>query len=236
MRGFRDAKTMAHALRVALKDRAIETTHSDALELIAKAFGYDNWNILSAKIEAAKPPPAPAAAISSAGTADLASPNTLHCSFCGKSQHEVRKLIAGPLVYICDGCVQICTDVVKEEDSLSKVFSLLAAESNDDDGRAAALEHLRGRSTDDVSSFVERSKQFAGHNHVVAQAIRRKLVASTGEDLGEDDALSTLPNSAHLKNKSREELAALQQEAERAVKRADEAMRLAMKVLDERRQ
>jgi hypothetical protein len=46
---------MAHALRVALKNRAIETTHSYSLELIAKAFGYDNWNILSAKIEAAKP-------------------------------------------------------------------------------------------------------------------------------------------------------------------------------------
>jgi hypothetical protein len=50
---FRDAKAMAHALRDALKNRSIETTHSEALELVAKAFGYDNWNILSAKIEAA---------------------------------------------------------------------------------------------------------------------------------------------------------------------------------------
>jgi hypothetical protein len=55
MRDFRDAKAMAHALRDALKNRAVEITHSEALELVAKAFGYDNWNILAAKIEAAEP-------------------------------------------------------------------------------------------------------------------------------------------------------------------------------------
>jgi Glyoxalase superfamily protein/Clp amino terminal domain, pathogenicity island component len=55
MRDFRDAKVMARALRDALKAKAVETTHAEALELIAKTFGYDNWNILSAKIEAAEP-------------------------------------------------------------------------------------------------------------------------------------------------------------------------------------
>ena len=54
MRDFRDAKTMAHALRTALESRAIAMTHSESLELIAKAFGYDNWNILAARIEAAR--------------------------------------------------------------------------------------------------------------------------------------------------------------------------------------
>jgi hypothetical protein len=49
MRDFRDAKTMAHSLREALKSKAVETTHSDCLELIARAFGYENWNILSAR-------------------------------------------------------------------------------------------------------------------------------------------------------------------------------------------
>lgn len=39
----------------------------------------------------------------------------LHCSFCGKSQHEVRKLIAGPSVYVCDECVALCTEIIKEE-------------------------------------------------------------------------------------------------------------------------
>jgi hypothetical protein len=55
MRDFRDAKAMARALRDALSAKAVEITHTEALELIAKAFGYDNWNILSAKIEAAEP-------------------------------------------------------------------------------------------------------------------------------------------------------------------------------------
>lgn len=50
------------------------------------------------------------------------SKNTLYCSFCGKSQHEVRKLIAGPTVFICDECVELCMDIIKEEgkSSLSK--------------------------------------------------------------------------------------------------------------------
>ncbi|MAW01838.1 MAG: ATP-dependent Clp protease ATP-binding subunit ClpX [Candidatus Pelagibacter sp.] len=48
--------------------------------------------------------------------------NTLYCSFCGKSQHEVRKLIAGPTVFICDECVELCMDIIKEEskNSISK--------------------------------------------------------------------------------------------------------------------
>ena len=40
---------------------------------------------------------------------------TLFCSFCGKSQHEVRKLIAGPTVFICDECVELCMDIIREE-------------------------------------------------------------------------------------------------------------------------
>mgnify|MGYP001812004908 CR=1 FL=1 len=39
----------------------------------------------------------------------------LYCSFCGKSQHEVKKLIAGPSVYVCDECVELCNDIIREE-------------------------------------------------------------------------------------------------------------------------
>ena len=39
----------------------------------------------------------------------------LYCSFCGKSQHEVKKLIAGPSVYVCDECVELCNDIILEE-------------------------------------------------------------------------------------------------------------------------
>jgi ATP-dependent Clp protease ATP-binding subunit ClpX len=48
-------------------------------------------------------------------TAGSDSKNTLYCSFCGKSQHEVRKLIAGPTVFICDECVELCMDIIREE-------------------------------------------------------------------------------------------------------------------------
>ena len=49
---------------------------------------------------------------------DSESKNTLYCSFCGKSQRDVRKLIAGPTVFICDECVELCMDIVGEENNL----------------------------------------------------------------------------------------------------------------------
>jgi len=52
---------------------------------------------------------------------DKSNKNILYCSFCGKSQHEVRKLIAGPTVFICDECVELCMDIIKEENKESFV-------------------------------------------------------------------------------------------------------------------
>ena len=49
--------------------------------------------------------------------------NTLYCSFCGKSQHEVRKLIAGPTVFICNECVELCIDIIQEEHRTQSVKS-----------------------------------------------------------------------------------------------------------------
>lgn len=57
-------------------------------------------------------------------TEKISGEKLLHCSFCGKSQHEVRKLIAGPAVFICDECVDLCTDIIREEiqqDKLGKM-------------------------------------------------------------------------------------------------------------------
>ena len=51
------------------------------------------------------------------------SKNVLYCSFCGKSQHEVRKLIAGPTVFICDECVELCMDIIREEHKTTLVRS-----------------------------------------------------------------------------------------------------------------
>src|SRR6056297_2769195 len=51
------------------------------------------------------------------------SKSALYCSFCGKSQHEVRKLIAGPTVFICDECVELCMDIIREETKSNLVKS-----------------------------------------------------------------------------------------------------------------
>jgi hypothetical protein len=68
--------------------------------------------------------------------------NLLHCSFCGKNQHEVRKLVAGPAVYICDACVDLCTDIV--DDQLLRLIE-------GDEGSARAM------STDRLLHYVEHA-------------------------------------------------------------------------------
>ena len=45
----------------------------------------------------------------------------LYCSFCGKSQHEVKKLIAGPSVFICDECIDLCNDIIRDEASIAEL-------------------------------------------------------------------------------------------------------------------
>jgi ClpX C4-type zinc finger protein/glyoxalase superfamily protein len=107
MRDFRSAKAMAQTLRGALSEKAIPLSHSESLELIARILGFRDWNVLAAKIGAEEIRPA-----SRTGDASTA----LHCSFCGKSQHEVAKLIAGPDVFICDECVSLCDEVLFDRD------------------------------------------------------------------------------------------------------------------------
>ena len=130
MRDFRDAKVMAHSLRDALKVKAMEISHSESLELIAKAFGYENWNILSAKIDAAQPQSG-----STAGHPIPAPQAVLYCSFCGKSQHEVNKLVAGPHVFICDECIDVCSDIIDEQ-------LLRLIEGDETSARAMSTERL----------------------------------------------------------------------------------------------
>ena len=67
--------------------------------------------------------------------------NTLYCSFCGKSQHEVRKLIAGPTVFICDECVELCMDIVREENRSSLVSDGQNGDNSWDDWRHETPSH-----------------------------------------------------------------------------------------------
>jgi hypothetical protein len=230
MRDFRDAKTMAHALRDALQAKAVETTHSECLELIAKAFGCENWNVLSARIEAARRS-ASAASLSSAPAEDEAAPKTLHCSFCRKSQHDVRCLVAGPAVFICDECVALCDDIVEDEN----IQSLLEAdEESGIQGHPAAFEHIRAKPTADVTSRMERSRKNVEGHGLEVRLIRRILAMRDGEPPTAD--LLASPRFAQLKDKSREDLVALEQGAERKRKGFEDVLRIAATVLAARGQ
>jgi hypothetical protein len=219
MRDFRDAKAMAHTLRDALKAKSVETTHSECLELIAKAFGYENWNILSAKVEAAR---LDAPALSATGTIAPEPDNTLYCSFCRKSQHEVRKLIAGPTVFICDACVELCNDIIENEDILH-LFATVEELGNQ--SHPAATEQLM--------SDVGRAEKLAERWRFTLQQIKRKLSMQDGEVPAADDVLAS-PGFAYLKNKTRDDLLVLAQRHERALKRYEDAQRIAATVPGER--
>ncbi len=84
--------------------------------------------------------------------------NTLYCSFCGKSQHEVRKLIAGPTVFICDECVELCMDIIREESKSSLVKA--------GDG-VPSPKHIQGVLDDYVigQQHAKRVLSVAVHNH-----------------------------------------------------------------------
>jgi C4-dicarboxylate-specific signal transduction histidine kinase len=218
MRDFRDAKTMARALRDALKAKAVETTHAEALELIAKVFGYENWNILSAKIEAAQPAASDERTLSVAAQNEPAPPKILYCSFCGKSQHEVRKLIAGPPPsFICDECVELCIDIIEPDDDL-ELFRLM--KGNEESGATAypaLLELVRRTSTEELAHYVERGRKGVERNRAAMQAIERRR--RDGEVSADEKVL-----------------VAMQQQAQRELKRYEDALNIATTVLGERRQ
>ena len=102
MRTCQDAKAMAKSLRDSLAARNVSLSHSECLEIVAQQFGFADWNTLAAKL-----------------MTPTAAPEQLSCSFCGKSQHEVRSLIEGgcrnsalsQCVFICDECVALCAQI-----------------------------------------------------------------------------------------------------------------------------
>jgi len=87
------------------------------------------------------------------------SKSTLYCSFCGKSQHEVRKLIAGPTVFICDECVELCNDIIREETKATFV--------NRKDGGTPSPSEINSHLDDYVigQKQAKRVLSVAVHNH-----------------------------------------------------------------------
>ncbi len=87
------------------------------------------------------------------------SKNTLYCSFCGKSQHEIRKLIAGPTVFVCDECVELCMDIIREENRGSVVRSPRGDVPTPREINAILMEYVIGQDT------AKRILSVAVHNH-----------------------------------------------------------------------
>jgi len=221
MRDFRDAKAMARTLRNALQANAVEITHSECLELIAKAFGCDNWNVLSARIEGAR------SLASRPRAQEPPLTKTVCCSFCGKTQHEVKRPIAGPPpVFVYDECVALCSDVLED----AEFFDLFKADAaRDDPSCPAALAFLRAKPTAEINAYVERRKQGAERCRRVLQQIERLLARRDGErDVLVGSAF------AFLKHRSTEDLLGLRQQFERGVKRHQDTQRFAAIVLGER--
>jgi ClpX C4-type zinc finger/Glyoxalase superfamily protein len=216
MRDFRDAKAMARSLRDALSAKAVQTTHSESLELIAKAFGYENWNILSAKIDAAQPHSGSTAALQNLPPQE----KILYCSFCGKSQDDVKKLVAGPAVYICDECIDLCTDVVDEQ--------LLRLVEGDE---AAA----RTMSTDRLLHYMEHAKRLAQRHRQALHRIERILALRENAPAIDDDTLQS-PSSAQLKKRSSDELRTMLKYSQDQLNRCERALRTATAIVDERSQ
>jgi hypothetical protein len=226
MRDFRDAKTMAHVLRDGLNAKSVKTTHSECLELLAKAFGCESWNVLSAKIEAAQDP-GPDRPAFNPGLKKV-----LSCSFCGKTQHEVKKLIAGPSVFVCDECVGLCNEVIDDGEFLRL---LKADEERGDRSYPAALAYLRGKSTDQLARFVEAHQKCAQRLRLELEQTKRVLAMRDNEVAPETDALAT-PRFAFLKSKTKQELLAFQHQFEPRLKLYEDAQPIVATVLGERGQ
>ena len=207
-------------LRDALNAKGFEITHSDSLELIAKAFGYDNWNVLSAMIKCAEPRGAAADRAHEAGRDDPTQPALLCCSFCGKNQHQVRKLVAGPTVYICDECIELCTDVVEDSDPDQELARLIQG----DEAFARTL------STEELAHYVERGRKGVERNRLALDCAQRVLVAQA--DRADGDVPSRF---ATWCDKSPEELVPLQQKLRGQLTYCEDALRLATAVLNARR-
>jgi hypothetical protein len=146
----------------------------------------------------------------------------------------VRKLIAGPSVYICDECVELSVDIIRDG-ILWKVLSFLRSRDGiGSDGFEPLLDHIRSKSTEEVTSYVEQSKVGVLNGRRTLQFIDRTLEMPGGEGLQDDDAQAARL-FAHLKTKTREELVVLRKTAQRETTHYEDALRIGTTVLDERR-
>ena len=209
MRDYHHAKAMAHTLREALIAKSLTLSQSESLELVACILGFRDWNVLSAKIEAERAPP------SKGGekTAQKDAPHTVFCSFCGKSQHEVVKMIAGPDVSICDACVSLCDDVLDSEDP---TFSGITREA------------LLGKTSEEL--FLLKAK--VGRGLSTARKVHEAIKALSQD--GSEHQADGNPQVRFYLRKSPDERRAYADEAERRVATLERAMTVVTEALQQR--
>ena len=126
--------------------------------------------------------------MSKSGSTDLK--NTLYCSFCGKSQHGVRKLIAGPTVFICDECVGLCMDIIREDNTFTLTKSRDASRPRKRfrtvlDDYVIGQDHAKKVLSVAVHNHYKRLNHQSKHNNVELAKSNILLIGPTGSGKNE---------------------------------------------------